>query len=389
MGTNVNESPMLNAATWDAIVIGAGPAGGVSALLLARQGWRVLLVERSAWPRNKVCGGCINANAVELLNRIGLGQVIRRAPTLNRCVVRGRRREISVRLPAGAAVTRREFDAEIVKAFIDAGGTFIDRTSAVLLPTSTETRHVEVRTGSDIRKIEARVILACDGISGGSLEHEPWAAWKIARDAWFGVAATLTPDAVRIDSGRIAMHVGDGGYVGLLREASGTIHLAAAFDPNRCKQQNGPAAFSQHILHTCGHADVDLQHARFTGTGLLTRRRIALGGHRVLTVGDACGYVEPFTGEGIAWAIRSAIEATELVLQHGQTWPIDTPAMWAQRHRRTVGRQQKACRMLRFALHRPWLANSALRVGTSLPAIATIVTRLTQHTLPDSAEAFV
>ena len=45
---------------YDVIIIGAGPAGGAAAILLARHGWRILLVERTPWPRDKPCGGCIN-----------------------------------------------------------------------------------------------------------------------------------------------------------------------------------------------------------------------------------------------------------------------------------------------------------------------------------------
>ena len=63
--------------TWDAIVIGAGPAGALSATLLARQGLSVLLVERRAFPRRKVCGGCLNARALASLDRAGLGLRVR------------------------------------------------------------------------------------------------------------------------------------------------------------------------------------------------------------------------------------------------------------------------------------------------------------------------
>ena len=63
--------------TWDAIVIGAGPAGALSATLLARQGSSVLLVERRAFPRRKVCGGCLNARALSSLDRACLGASVR------------------------------------------------------------------------------------------------------------------------------------------------------------------------------------------------------------------------------------------------------------------------------------------------------------------------
>ena len=65
------------AAAWDAIVIGAGPAGAFTALQLARAGARTLLVDRKPFPRAKVCGGCVNARAVAILERAGLGDSMR------------------------------------------------------------------------------------------------------------------------------------------------------------------------------------------------------------------------------------------------------------------------------------------------------------------------
>jgi flavin-dependent dehydrogenase len=70
----------------DALVIGAGPAGTASAILLAQAGWRVIIVEQHAYPRRKVCGECIAAGNLELLDALGIGHEVRRAagPELRR-----------------------------------------------------------------------------------------------------------------------------------------------------------------------------------------------------------------------------------------------------------------------------------------------------------------
>ena len=62
--------------TWDALVIGAGPAGSVAARELARRGCRVLLVDKATFPRPKVCGCCVNGAAIRALERLGLGHVL-------------------------------------------------------------------------------------------------------------------------------------------------------------------------------------------------------------------------------------------------------------------------------------------------------------------------
>ncbi|RWF89741.1 MAG: FAD-dependent oxidoreductase, partial [Mesorhizobium sp.] len=64
---------MKRASTHDAIIIGAGPAGTSAALVLARRGWAVAIVEKSAFPRRKVCGEYISASNLALLDRLGVG----------------------------------------------------------------------------------------------------------------------------------------------------------------------------------------------------------------------------------------------------------------------------------------------------------------------------
>ena len=61
----------------DALVIGAGPAGCASAILLAQAGWQVILSEQSAYPRQKVCGECITAGSLELFDSLGVGEAFR------------------------------------------------------------------------------------------------------------------------------------------------------------------------------------------------------------------------------------------------------------------------------------------------------------------------
>src|SRR6187401_262623 len=62
--------------SFDAIVMGAGPAGATAALLLARAGWTVAIVEKTAFPRRKVCGEFISAPALALLGRLGVAESV-------------------------------------------------------------------------------------------------------------------------------------------------------------------------------------------------------------------------------------------------------------------------------------------------------------------------
>lgn len=356
---------------WDAVIVGAGPAGGVAGAILAAKGWRTLLVERASWPRQKVCGGCLNANAVRMLHSLGLASALAGSTLIDRTILRTPARSVVLPMPAGLAISRDVLDSGLVTEFQRRGGTFVSNVTATLLPVDVNPvfRTIGLRSADAEMAIEARIVLACDGISGTLLKGEPTTEWDVAADAWIGVSTTLADDPC-LQSRSIHMHVADDGYVGIVRLADGSAHLAAALCPDRCRTIGGPGELISQILERCGHSRPALDNVRFQGTGHLTRRRRVLGGHRVLTVGDACGYVEPFTGEGMAWAIQSAARATSLLPHPLDAWPRTLVEQWMRQHRSTIQRQHARCRMIRYGVRRPRLAATAMNLLAVCPQLA-------------------
>ena len=117
---------------WDVIVIGAGPAGSLAALCLAKAGLRTLLVERRSFPRIKVCGGCINGRSVKILDSVGLGNLVRSLPArpVSQLRLRSAHRSLTLPLPGGWAISRGLFDAALANEAAKAGAMFLDGVSA-------------------------------------------------------------------------------------------------------------------------------------------------------------------------------------------------------------------------------------------------------------------
>jgi menaquinone-9 beta-reductase len=353
---------------WDAAIIGAGPAGGVAASLLAARGWRVLLLEKSDWPREKVCGGCFSNAAVACLERAGLGAVFQGAQAIDRVTWYAGGQSVGWEIPRGKAILRSEFDATLVDEAVGRGCVFLPRACATLLPADRDDRRaLRLQVAGETKVVQVRVVLACDGIGGTSLACESWAKWRIARNAWMGVSALSRGEMMR---GAIHMHVGPGGYVGAVRLADGSVHLAAALNPAECRKVGSPALLVQRILESCGN-ESKIESLR--GNGLLTRQRSELGGHRVLAIGDACGYVEPFTGEGMAWAVVGACEAVRLLPESADAWPADLARRWQSRHTLTIRSRQRWCRALRPMLRHPRLVAAGLAVANLWPAIGSFL----------------
>ncbi len=362
----------LQRAVWDAIVLGAGPAGAASAYLLAKRGWRVLLLERSSWPREKVCGGCLSESAVQCVREIGLASILNIATPITSSHLYRARSKVILPVREAYAIARNKLDAAIVDAFVALGGTFVTGASASLQPIDTrlEYRIVRASIESQPMEVRGRVVLACDGLAGSSVNGEPWSKWTIAPDAYIGVAATLDAGALPIHPGEIHMHIGTGGYAGAVRYASGEIHLAAALDAKQCRALNGPASLIESIFASCDRP-IRAESLKLKGAPTLTRHREHLGGHRVLAVGDACGYVEPFTGEGVAWALRSAMDVTSMITGE---WADKMPTCWRSVQRHSLGQKQSICRAVRYAVRRPLLASAAINVLQYVPSLSRLVT---------------
>jgi flavin-dependent dehydrogenase len=365
-------------------------AGGVVATLLGQRGWRVLVVERQSWPRDKACGGCLNAAGVRMLRSVGLAELLSGATPLTRFEMHHGRRHVSVAVPAGVAIARREFDARLVESALrsgvggaEGGGVrFVTNCNARIMEEDAEFRTVRLKRDGEELDVRGRVVFACDGVQGSSLQEQPWAAWQAAEASWIGVAATMHS----AEGGALERMVAPGaigmflaargeGYVGVVRQGAGRVHVGAAVSPLACNRAQGAARVLGEILARYDVGLAGLEGITFEGTRPLTGRRRGIAGRRVLVVGDSCGYVEPFTGEGMSWAIRGAISAVSLLPLHLEAWEDRWEREWEALHAREVERRQRWCWRVRGVVRRPKLSGACMSAARAMPGLARWVAR--------------
>src|SRR5690348_4919096 len=171
---------------WDVVVVGAGVAGALAALHLARSKLRVLLVEKSAWPRDKTCGGCLNAAALHALAHAGIALDEGCAYARMRLACGGR--AAGLPLPQGLAISRKRLDALLVGHAIRAGACFVPETRATLDEAGRRGREVLLKSGTATCATNARVVLDCSGLAG---RLHPEIEWRIAPRARIGVGASV------------------------------------------------------------------------------------------------------------------------------------------------------------------------------------------------------
>lgn len=384
---------------WDAVVVGAGPAGSVTAMLLARRGARVLLLDRARFPRDKPCSEYLTPETTRVLERLGAGileSVEAKAParltgmklvTPDGIEAVGRFRPgpgYAPPRPYAFALPRTTFDQVLVEAAVGTGVELRESTAVddVVWDAGAVGGVLVREAGSGKREgIRSRIVIGADGLRSvvarrlGFRRSGP--PRRIAYSAHVADVAGVT------DLGE--MHIGsrDRGYVGMGPIGQGETTVALVVPASRAAPElTRPEGFVR-ALDAFPKIRGRYRADRFTRPILATgpfaqwsRRSVADG---VLLVGDAADFFDPFTGQGIYSALTGAELAAPVVgdaLETGTPGPLSARALAPYRR----GRWR--------AFAGKWVLERLIGFGVGAPGLATrVVRRLARR--PDLADLLV
>ena len=345
---------------WDAVVVGAGLAGSIAARGLARSGRRVLLVERTAFPRPKVCGCCLGPLGRATLESVDLGHVLDacRARPLESVQLHVGRRPAHVPLRGVVGVSREALDQHLAREAVASGTELLLEARAEPRPDGTVGLQVDGRRF----ELAARTVLH----AGGLRAHESEGPGH-GEDVMVGFGALVpTPGRLR-GADRVEMVLDRDGYVGVAPLDDGRMTVASALRTEAIKRTGGPRAVVKRLLHGAGLGELVDETTRFTGVPALRRRRTLVQEDRLLAIGDAASFVEPITGEGMSWALASGaavVPCAEAVIAHGPG--VDH---WTTAWRRLMRRRHLRCSIVGSCIRRPALVRAALAVSSILPVM--------------------
>lgn len=301
----------------DALVVGGGPAGSSSALRLARAGFDVRVLERTQFPRTKVCGEYVSPGACNVLAELGLlDSVAAEAFPLRRIALAGFDKEpVDLRLPDRGALSipRSRFDEMLLSAAEQAGATTIGGTFLDL-----EERRDRVvvtyrdRSGAE-RSIECRVVVGADGAFSTVAQRAGMAAPRRRGGRW-AVGGHLTGQR---DEDALEMFVGTGGYYARNPLGDGKANSMLVLPDARRGDEADRAVVS--LTHGKHRFEEDKLERRVAVGPLRYDSRVAARG-RVLLAGDAAGLLDPFVGQGMAIALEtssSVVTAVDSLLRTG------------------------------------------------------------------------
>jgi flavin-dependent dehydrogenase len=322
---------------YDAIIVGGGPSGTTSAVLLAQAGWRIAIVEKSPFPRRKVCGEFISETTWPLLKRLGVaGPLLKLAgPRVRRVAVYAGTTMVTAALAStggraqggGRAVGREHLDAMLLQHAAAAGAAVWQPSTLVQFAENGggyECTIVDKGTRQS-RVLRSRLVVAAHGSwESGALPTQDFRRPAIASDL-FAFKAHFIDSA--LPRGLMPLLAFPGGYGGMVHTDGGRVSLSCCIrrdQLDRCRAQwpgvRAGEAILLHIRSSCTGVALALASATLDGvwlsSGPLRTGIRTFGRDGIFAVGNAAAEAHPIVAEGISIAIQSAILLCEQMIAH-------------------------------------------------------------------------
>jgi flavin-dependent dehydrogenase len=377
---------------FDALIIGGGPGGATAAILLARAGWSVALVEQASFPRAKVCGEYLSATNLPLLRHLGVAETFLAlaGPEVRRVGVLAGDSVVTAGMPVprasdgngntwGHALGRDRLDTLLLESAAAAGAKIWQSWSATELVDEGNAYVCRIarRESAGASELRARIVIAAHGSW-----HPGPLPTQVARPAargsdLFGFKAHfrdthLAPDLMPL----LAF---PGGYAGMVHSNEGRVSFSCCIRRDElegARRSAGPvkagAAVLSHVTRSCRGAREALAGARveddWFSAGPIQPGIRRCGFDRIFLVGNAAGEAHPVVAEGIGMAMQSAQLLCECLGASGAE-RLSPKAIAAARREYTLAwRQNFAPRIRAAALIAHWAMRPAA-VACSLPLL--------------------
>ncbi len=373
----------MNMGRFDVAVVGAGPAGSSSAISLARRGYSVILLDKSSFPREKLCGDFLNPANWPLFEQLGVADELLSLEHEEVTVFRisayaGEEATIDFPVQAG----RRLFGIGLRRFYLDN-----------LLLKLAEKEGVVVKQGCRVRGITREAegwSITLDDHSVGERLQSIFLIGADGRNSWvahrLGLARTsedpgdylafqLHLRRLQGIQGEVQIHGLPGGYAGLVGLGGGTANLCFTMEKRKAKEEISMRALFENFLCRNGYLRESLRESEIVGDVrsaypvYFSPRRFC--GDGFLMVGDAARVTEPVTGEGVYFALKSGILAAEAMdgVFRRRNGLVEQFAGYERLCRETFGSRQRVNGIIRALIYRPSLLAPLIRLSseTSFP----------------------
>ena len=342
----------------DVIVVGAGPAGASLALRLARAGCDVMVLERSRFPRVKVCGDYLCKGALDALESLGVAtEVLQGAQPIRSVALYAFGAHARFALPGrgSASLPRAVFDERLLSAALGAGarlcrGSFL-RAKAVhqrMVVTYRDEHGTEAQTVT-------RVLVGADGAWSAVARDARLAGQRRSSGPW-AVGGELHGEAAGEE---LSMYIGSDAYYA--RNPLGPVTVNTMLVAPTPPRADAADAIAARVSDGRLHFDA-ARMQKMVAIGPLRYRAERVAKGRVLLTGDAAELLDPFTGQGVATSLALSLPAAAaiLALLRGEPEAL-VGRRYAAAWRSIIAPRRALTRLIHAFIHLPWLRGRALR----------------------------
>ncbi|HZU33224.1 MAG TPA: NAD(P)/FAD-dependent oxidoreductase [Candidatus Angelobacter sp.] len=355
----------MEAAEYDLIVVGAGPAGSACAITAARAGARVLLLEKDTFPRQKVCGEFVSSESLGLLQGLLQDDQFGSCPHIDSSRIFLDNRTISLPVsPSAQSIPRFELDVALFHAAERNGAHVKENTSVAQVR---QEKSFAVMTKE--RTFTAKAVVNSSGRWSKLTQFD-----VTGKEKWIGLKAHFTEIAA---TPSVDLYFFPGGYCGVTPVDANSV--------NACAMVRADVAHTLEEVFT--KEPRLLQRSRAwkplfpaVTTSPLYFREPQTESEGMFLAGDAAGFIDPFAGDGISLALQSGTLATEYVIQflHGHRSLEQAQQEYRAAYRRRFVPAFRNAARLRGALTSPrWVRRAALTIA-ALPGVGELLVKSTR-----------
>lgn len=381
--------------TFDALIIGGGPGGATSALLLAKAGWSVAVVEKATFPRKKVCGEFLSGSSWPLLRHLGVAEsfVELAGPEVRQVGLFAGDHAVTSEMPRtrtgdgwGRALGRDQLDTMLLDRAAAAGAHVFQPWSAAELVNDGDgyvCQAVNKESGQS-RQLRARIVVAAHGSwETGHLPTQQAARPPAKPSDLFGFKAHFLDG--RLPAGLMPLLAFPGGYGGMVHSDHGRVSLSCCIRRDQLQRARRAAgavsageAVIAHIKQSCrpvreALVGATLEH-RWLSAGPIQPGIRSCGFDRIFLVGNAAGEAHPAVAEGIGMAMQSASLLCERLITSEDIAAVrrDYAAAW----RRTLAPRIHAAAVIAHWAMRPQAVACVSPLLRMFPGVLTAGARL-------------
>jgi len=364
---------------FDVIIIGGGLAGLTSAIDLAQNNFRVLLIEKNSYPKHKVCGEYVSNEVLPYLEALGFNPFEFGAKRItNFELTTHNNKTIKAELPLGGfGMSRYEMDFQLYRLALKQGVSVLEDT---VLDVVFKIDVFQVYTKSG-QSFTSKITIGAFG-KRSNLDIAFQRSFITKKSPYLGVKVHRSGD---FSENKVALHNFKGGYCGVSKVENNHINLCYITNYDAFKRHKDIDAFQNEVLFKNLALRELFQKSRAEFDQPLTISQISFATknpieNHMIMCGDSAGMIHPLCGNGMAMAIRSAQLASGLIIDYLQNKigsRAELERKYAQVWNKTFNLRLKVGHSIAFLFRQDWLAPKLLVVLRRMPFLIPLIIRMT------------